>query len=85
MNSTASRLALISAIAAIVAGCGGGDAESGSGPTTAAPQNGTVALLLSDASTEDWATIGVKVHCVGAARRRRSCHRVYGAFLGSHR
>jgi hypothetical protein len=61
MNSTASRLALISAIAAIVAGCGGGDSESGSGPTTAAPQNGTVALLLSDASTEDWATIGVKV------------------------
>jgi hypothetical protein len=43
----------------ISAGCGGN-----SGSTTInnpPPQNGTVNLILSDASTEDWATIGVKV------------------------
>ncbi len=37
--------------------CGG----SSSGTSTPAPQAGTVATSLSDASTEDWATIGVKV------------------------
>jgi hypothetical protein len=70
MNSTASKIALVSAIAAIIAGCGGGDSSGGTTPSTSgttpppvtsAPQNGTVALLLSDASSEDWATIGVKV------------------------
>jgi hypothetical protein len=70
MNSTATKLALVSAIAAIIAGCGGGDSSSGAAPSTSntstppvtsAPQTANVALLLSDASTEDWATIGVKV------------------------
>src|SRR5208283_185152 len=39
-------------------GCGSSSTPTNSNPQ---PQNGTVNLLLSDASTEDWATIGVKV------------------------
>ena len=69
MNSTASKLALVSAIAAIIAGCGGGDSSGGATssttsttpPVSSVAQSGNVALLLSDASSEDWATIGVKV------------------------
>jgi hypothetical protein len=47
--------------AALIAGCGGGSGGSAMSPPTATAQTGNVALLLSDASTEDWATIGVKV------------------------
>jgi len=44
-------------------GCSsGGSGSSSSSPNpTPQPQNGTVNLLVSDASTEDWATIGVKI------------------------
>jgi len=45
-------------------GCGGGSNSSNDSNTnTQAPavQNGTVNMMVSDASTEDWATIGVKV------------------------
>jgi hypothetical protein len=60
-----SRLLSISAAAALIAACGGGGSSGGamSAPTstTSAPQSGSVAMLVSDASTEDWATIGVKV------------------------
>ncbi|HEY4213637.1 MAG TPA: DUF4382 domain-containing protein [Steroidobacteraceae bacterium] len=49
-----------------LAGCGGGGsdtpaASSGSGTTTPIAQNGTVSMLVSDDSSDDWATIGVKV------------------------
>jgi hypothetical protein len=52
---------MISAILILIsAGCGGNSGSSApiNNPT---PQNGTVNLILSDASSEDWATIGVKV------------------------
>lgn len=40
----------------------GGCGSSSSAPTlTPTPQNGMVSVVVSDASTEDWATIGVKV------------------------
>lgn len=45
-------------------GCGGSGSSSGSlgtGSQTSAVQNGTVNMMVSDASTEDWATIGVKI------------------------
>ena len=45
-------------------GCGGSgsnSSNSGSGTQTPAVQTGTVSMMVSDASTEDWATIGVKI------------------------
>jgi len=44
-------------------GCSSGRSGSGSSNPSPAPQpqNGTVNLLVSDASTEDWATIGIKI------------------------
>ncbi|HUO66863.1 MAG TPA: DUF4382 domain-containing protein [Gammaproteobacteria bacterium] len=50
--------ALVSTLAACSGGGGGG---SDSSTIVSTPQNGTVSLLLSDDSSEDWATIGVKV------------------------
>ncbi len=64
MSPGSSKLLLTGVIASILAGCGGG---GGSGammsgtPPVSTPQNTNVSLLLSDASTEDWAMIGVKV------------------------
>jgi len=40
-------------------GCSSGSSSSSNPPPP--PQNGTVSMLISDAPTEDWATIGVKV------------------------
>jgi hypothetical protein len=54
----------VSVAAALLAACGGGGGgSSGSSSSTlnSTPQSGNVAMLLSDASSEDWATIGVKV------------------------
>jgi hypothetical protein len=44
-------------------GCSSGGSGSGSNNSSPTPQaqNGTMNLLVSDASTEDWATIGVKI------------------------
>ncbi len=51
--------ACISAILATgLAACGGG---GGGGSTTVAPEMASMPVLISDASSEDWATIGVKV------------------------
>ena len=63
MKSYFSRLTLGVASAALMlfsVGCGSGSSGGGGNPNPQ-PQNGTVNLLISDASTEDWATIGVKV------------------------
>ncbi|HYL69939.1 MAG TPA: DUF4382 domain-containing protein, partial [Candidatus Dormibacteraeota bacterium] len=51
--------ALTTALTAVLAGCGGGG--SGSGATSVTPMTGTVPMVISDASSDDWATIGVKV------------------------
>src|SRR5208337_1088676 len=63
MKSYLSRLTLGVASAALMlfsVGCGGGSSSSGGNPPPQ-QQTGTVNMLISDASTEDWATIGVKV------------------------
>jgi hypothetical protein len=63
MKSYVSRLTLGMASAALMlfsVGCGSSSSSSNPNPNPQ-PQNGTVNLLISDASTEDWATIGVKV------------------------
>jgi hypothetical protein len=65
MRSKLFHLVLGLAIAAmplLSIGCGGGSTSS-SGSTTQTPavQTGNVSMMVSDASTEDWATIGVKI------------------------
>ena len=63
MTQVTSRILSLSIVAALIAGCGGGSGGSASPAATgtSTPQTGNVALLMSDASSEDWATIGVKV------------------------
>ena len=52
--------ALLAGITAALAACGGGGSGSGSSGMTAA-STGSVPVLISDASSDDWATIGVRV------------------------
>jgi hypothetical protein len=62
MFPTSSRLLSVSVAAVLLAACGGGSSSGGASSTlNSTPQSGNVAMLLSDASSEDWATIGVKV------------------------
>src|SRR5207302_10585244 len=50
--------ALLIGLTAALGACGGG----GSGSTlTPTPMSGTMPLTISDASSDDWATIGVKL------------------------
>ncbi len=53
---------VLAAVPLFLVGCGSGSSgssfSSGSGSN---PQDGSVNLMVSDASTEDWATIGVKI------------------------
>src|SRR5580692_4593710 len=63
MFRNSSRLLSLGVVAALIAACGGGG-SGGSGMSTTPPptsQTGNVSMMVSDASTEDWATIGVKV------------------------
>ncbi len=63
MKSSIYRLTLGLASAALMlfsVGCGSSSSSSNLNPPPQA-QNGTVNLLISDASTEDWAMIGVRV------------------------
>ncbi|MGD0501203.1 MAG: DUF4382 domain-containing protein [Steroidobacteraceae bacterium] len=56
------RLLPVSLAASILAACGGGGSgASMTAPQESTPQNANVAVLVSDASSEDWATIGVKI------------------------
>src|ERR1700677_4927821 len=58
------RLIPVGLAASILAACGGGGSGGSAGstmPQGSAPQNANVAVLVSDASSEDWATIGVKI------------------------
>ncbi len=63
MESKSNRLLSLSVATALIAACGGaGSGGSASmSPSTPSAQTGNVSMLISDASTEDWATIGVKV------------------------
>jgi hypothetical protein len=60
MRNNLVRFAVGAALAGTLAACGGGGASSGS-MQAASPQSGTVPLIVSDASSDDWATIGVKI------------------------
>src|ERR1700732_497840 len=57
MLRSAAYSALLTGLTAVLAGCGG----SGSASMTPTPMSGTMPLTISDASSDDWATIGVKL------------------------
>jgi len=62
MFSNKSRLLAMGLASAVLAACGGGGTSGSSmNPPPSAPQSAQVSMIVSDASTEDWATIGVKV------------------------
>jgi hypothetical protein len=65
MHTNLVRSAVCGALMASLAACGGGSSDSasslGSGSGSVTMQSGTVPLIVSDASSNDWATIGVKV------------------------
>jgi hypothetical protein len=60
MFSNQSRLLAMTLTSALLAACGGSGGSSMNQPPSAT-QSANVPILISDASTEDWATIGVKV------------------------
>jgi len=57
MNWVTLRYAACSALLAVLAGCG----SDGGGGTMPTQQMGTLSMVVSDASSDDWATIGVNV------------------------
>ena len=65
MNSRSSRILLgliVVCMPFFSTACGSSySANSGSGGGTGSPATGNLNLMVSDASTEDWATIGVKI------------------------
>jgi len=67
MRNIQIRVAVCGALMAALAACGGGASDSmgssvaSGSSTTTTSQSGMVPLLVSDASTDDWALIGVKV------------------------
>lgn len=61
---TAVHAAVISGLAVMASACGSGSGGSSASSTTGGsqpPSSGSVSLLVSDASSDDWGTIGVKV------------------------
>lgn len=62
MVSSKTRLFAISLASAVLAACGAGSSGSSMNPpVNTAPQSAPMSVLVSDASNEDWATIGVKI------------------------
>jgi hypothetical protein len=62
MFTTMSRIMLAGAAGALIAACsGGGGSSSSSTAPTATMQTTPVSMLVSDASTQDWAAIDVKI------------------------
>src|SRR5271169_2565990 len=56
-----SRMLALGVAGAVLAACGGSNGSASNPPPASTPQTANVSMLISDASTEDWATIGVKV------------------------
>ena len=64
MNLNLPRVALCAALIATLGACGsgGGSSDTGSGlSSTPPPQTTQMAMIISDASSDDWATVGVKI------------------------
>ena len=78
------RAAVSGALMATLAACGGGSDGSGMGSTASststAQETGTVPLIVSDASSDDWALIGVRVISIALIPQSGSGHvTVYSA------
>jgi hypothetical protein len=56
-----SRMLALGLAGAVLAACDGGSNGGAGNPPTMAPQTANVSMLISDASTEDWAAIDVKI------------------------
>ena len=56
--------ALVSGLTAVLGACGGGGSASTGGSNPPPTQTGTLQLLISDATSDDWATIGVQLESV---------------------
>jgi hypothetical protein len=86
MNSRAIRLALgfiLAAIPMFLVGCSSGSSGSGSS-FSSGTQNGSINLMVSDASTEDWATIGVRILSISLVPQGGGANvNVYTAAQGS--
>ena len=69
MDPISSRLLTVGVATALLAACGGAGSSGSAAMSGATPsaQTGNVPMLISDASTEDWATIGVKVLSIALA------------------
>jgi hypothetical protein len=61
MESNTFKCLTLAIAAAMLGACGGGGGGSTASNVSSAAQTGSVSMLVSDASTEDWATIGVKI------------------------
>jgi hypothetical protein len=62
--SNSSRLLSLSITAVLLSACGGGGSGGSAATSTSTStttQTGNLAVMVSDASSEDWATIGVKI------------------------
>jgi hypothetical protein len=64
MNSKLSRAAVCAALVVSLSACGGGSGSSDPGAASGSsppPQTSQMAMIISDASSDDWATVGVKI------------------------
>jgi hypothetical protein len=62
MKTTTLRFAACAAVGAVLAACGGGSSDSNMTSNPSVSESfGTVPVVVSDASSDDWALIGVKV------------------------
>ncbi|MFI4886737.1 MAG: DUF4382 domain-containing protein, partial [Steroidobacterales bacterium] len=63
MHCNLLRAAVCATIVASLGACGGGSGSSdpSAGVGSSTPQNAQMAMIISDASSDDWATVGVKI------------------------
>jgi hypothetical protein len=61
MRTKALWAAICGALVSTLGACSGGGGGGSDSTIVSTPQSGTVSMLVSDDSSEDWATIGVKV------------------------
>ena len=61
MKHSSVRYGVCGAVMAALAACGGGGSSSGGNSAVSTTQYGNVPLIVSDATSDDWATVGVQI------------------------